>query len=58
MKVIWLVIILTALLGGCESALDKCFDSKAYLWNPQKNDNTYKGNERYWDAITECEDKY
>ncbi len=46
-------------LSGCgQSALDKCTDSKAYLWNPSINDNRYEGNERYWDAVKECENKH
>ena len=47
------------LLSGCgQSALDKCTDSKSYLWNDNAKGNEYKGNERYWDAIKECENKH
>ena len=47
-------------LVGCgksgQSAIDKCIDSKAYLWNPKINDNRYEGNETYWNAVRRCED--
>ena len=59
MSKIIVLITFVAIISGCgQSALDKCTDSKSYLWNPKATDNTYKGNERYWDAITECENKH
>ena len=46
-------------LSACgQSALDKCFDSKSYLWSPEATGNQYKGNQAYWDAITTCEDEH
>lgn len=44
--------------GSSQSDLDKCFDSKAHLWNPKIKDNRYEGNETYWNAIAICEDKH
>ena len=61
-KVMSKVIVYTILVGfisGCgQSALDKCTDSKSYLWSSKASGNTYKGNEQYWDAVTACEDKH
>ena len=59
MKIKYFLPFLLLSLSGCgQSALDKCTDSKAYLWNPKINDNRYEGNERYWDAVKECENKH
>jgi hypothetical protein len=53
------ILLLTVLLTGCgQSPLDDCIDSKAHLWNSAIKDNRYDGNERYWNAVKECEDKY
>ena len=53
-----LVVTLSVLLVllGCDgqSALDKCTDSKAYLWNKEISGNQYEGNEAYWDAVKTC----
>ncbi len=58
MSKIVVLIIFTGIISGCgQSALDKCTDGKSHLWNPKAIDNTYKGNEQYWDAIAECENK-
>lgn len=53
-------ILLIALMAGCssQSDKDKCIDEQAYLWNRKVDDNRYEGNQRYWDAVTACEDKY
>lgn len=56
-----LLLALVAGLLGCgdsQSDLDKCFDSKASLWSPKATDNRYEGNERYWNAISQCEDQH
>jgi len=53
-----LLLILLVLVGCGQSALDKCTDNKADLWNPKINDNRYEGNEKYWDAVKECENKH
>jgi len=59
MRAAYFVMILAVLLAGCgQPSLDECTDSKAHLWNKNIKDNTYKSNERYWDAITECQDKH
>ena len=39
------------------SARDKCADAQGHLWTPGFATNEYKGNERYWDAITQCDNK-
>ena len=60
-KAMYIFTLFTLLLVGCgqsESALDKCTDSKSHLWNNDIKDNRYRGNERYWNAIKECEDKH
>jgi len=53
-----LVIIVLVGCGQVQSQHDACVDSKALLWDPNAHTNAYKGNERYWDAITTCGDKY
>ncbi len=59
MKIKYVLPVILVFLSGCgQSALDKCKDSKAYLWNPEINDNRYEGNESYWNAIKECENKH
>ena len=37
---------------------DACFDAQKYLWTTGIEDNRYKGNERYWDAISACKDQF
>jgi len=59
MKFKYILSVLVLSLSGCgQSALDACTDSKTYLWNPAIEDNRYEGNEKYWNAVTECEDKH
>jgi len=59
MKKRYMAFTIIIFLTGCgQSALDACTDSKSHLWNPKMKDNQYKGNERYWDAVSECEDKH
>jgi len=53
----WLLFVSSLLTGCGQSALDACADSKAQLWNPKIEDNRYEGNERYWDAVKQCENK-
>jgi len=36
-------------------AYDACDDSNTRLRNPAATDNTYVGDERYWDAVSTCE---
>jgi hypothetical protein len=55
----YLAIAVLFILGGCgQSALDNCTDSKSYLWNDSANGNEYKGNEKYWNAVNQCEDEH
>jgi hypothetical protein len=50
----YISIILLLVLSGCgQSVLDKCTDSKSHLWSDDA-----KSNERYWDAIKQCENKH
>lgn len=54
-----LILLAAIYLVGCgQSAKDECFDNQSYLWNSKIKDNTYKGNERYWNAIENCENKH
>ena len=54
----WLLLFASLLIGCGQSALDTCTDSQAHLWNPKIQDNRYEGNESYWDAVKECENKH
>ena len=51
------ITMLSIMIAGCghsQSDRDKCIDSKKYLWNNDKSDNSYEGNEKYWDAVKRC----
>lgn len=49
-----LIFVGTVLLVGCSSSSD-CYDDQLQLWNSNSSDNSYKGNEAYWDAVAECD---
>jgi hypothetical protein len=59
-KLYYVIMILALFLVACNSTSnrDRCYDSKKNLWNVEIDDNRYEGNERYWDAIRECDNKY
>lgn len=51
-------LILVAIAGCGQDKYDDCVDRQAGLWNTDKKDNSYKGNEAYWNAVSACEDKH
>lgn len=60
-KLVFWIPIIGIVLSGCGKGLserDACYDSKAPLWNPKIEDNRYEGNERYWDAVKQCDNQY